>query len=83
MNSTAANGLNTTELTTPLESNALQKIISYVSTGIVVVLMLGMGCGVDFYKLKGHILKPIGIIVGIFCQFSKSFFLVVCTATAF
>ena len=53
------------------QRSQLQVILGYALTATIAVTMVGMGCAVDFQKMKGYILKPTGVIVGIICQFGK------------
>ena len=65
---------NVTSMIPPIrENNAVQRALSYAITVIVAVVMVGMGCGVEFEKMKKHIKKPTGILVGLICQFGELF----------
>ena len=62
--------VNATEETLP-ESSTLQKALSYSLTGVIALMMLGVGCGVNVIEMKPHFKRPVGIAVGFLCQFCK------------
>ncbi|KFM68083.1 Solute carrier family 10 member 6, partial [Stegodyphus mimosarum] len=44
-------------------------IIDYLLLTILIIIMLAMGCEITWTQLKSHILKPIGIGIGMVSQF--------------
>lgn len=55
------------------QRSQLQVILGYVLTVTIAIVMIGMGCGVEFQKMKAYILKPTGVIIGLLCQFGRIF----------
>jgi len=66
-NSIATNNTNITK--TGDDEEKLDKILNILIIILLAIVMMGMGCGVEIDKLKKHLRKPTGIIVGFISQF--------------
>ena len=76
MNFTEIPNINTTTEFSLVQGSVLQQGLSLTLTVVISIVMIGVGCGVDFRLLKAHFIRPVGIIIGFLCQFRKCFFLI-------
>jgi len=64
---------NVTSGNTSLESSKSQSVLKTMSDIVIpttlIIIMLGMGCTIDFKKLLEHLKRPVGPAIGMLSQF--------------
>uniref|UniRef100_A0A3Q3VJI9 Hepatic sodium/bile acid cotransporter n=1 Tax=Mola mola TaxID=94237 RepID=A0A3Q3VJI9_MOLML len=78
-----SSSFNTTSVSGPIMSAALNKTINIVLMVALTITMVSLGCTMEPSKIKRHIMKPKGVAIAALCQYGVMPLTAFCLAKAF
>ncbi|XP_060947984.1 hepatic sodium/bile acid cotransporter [Limanda limanda] len=69
--------------TTATMSPRVDKALKILSASMLCIVMVSVGCTIELFKIKMHIMKPKGLVIALLCQYGVMPFTAFCLAKAF